>query len=137
LLHRMLGLLATGLLAGVACGTELSISCKQHAAVSTAMRNADRHYRLASSGARGSSGDGGAAAALAFRSVAQVYLEVRSDASLLAAALAVTDVAYLGTLWYACGDLSASAAAALLVNWVDYAHLHDAVAAVPADAASK
>jgi hypothetical protein len=64
----------------------------------------------------------------------QVYLDTRSDATLLAAAIAGIDVMYLGGLWYVTGDLAAPAAAALAVNWVEYGNLHARLGGTPANA---
>ncbi|KAG1670993.1 hypothetical protein FOA52_014383 [Chlamydomonas sp. UWO 241] len=133
LVTRLVGLAATAGVAGAARGMELSISGDEYDAVSSAMENSDRYYRLTAMDVRSRKEDGDRAS-LAFRAVAQVYLDTRSDATILAAGLAAVDVMYLGGLWYATGNLAAPAAAALAVNWVEYGNLHARIGGTPANA---
>ncbi len=63
-------------------------------------------------------------AALAFRSVAEAWMDARNDASSLAMCMCAVDVFALGALWYVTGDLAAPAAAALAINAVDAIQMH-------------
>lgn len=123
---RLGGLLLTAAVAGVVQGMELSLSEEEYEVVQTAVDNSDRYYRLVAMDvkARGADAD---RASLAFKCVAQVYLETRSDASLLAGAITFMDVLFLGALWYSAGmSMAAPAVAALAMNSVDYYYLHQA-----------
>jgi len=142
------------LTAGVAAlgkGLELDVSEHEYEVVAAAMDNADRYYRVmsveagpsaaaaasaassssASDGGSGTGSGGGAAdsarAALAFRSVAQTWMDTRHEASIAAAATCFTDVMLLGGLWYAAGNLAAPLVAAFAINAVDYHKMHAAV----------
>lgn len=125
-LLRTAGLLLTAAIAAAGRGMELSPGEDEYEVIQTAMENADRYYRVMAMDVRNRGADADRAA-LAFKCVAQVWLETRSDASLLAAVLVFADVMYLGGLWYFTGNLAAPVVAALTSSYVDYHYLHEAV----------
>lgn len=123
---RAAGLVLTAAFTATGRGMELSMSEEEYEVIETATDNADRYYRLMAMDvhSRGTDAD---RAALAFKCVAQVYLDMRSDAALLAGAITFMDIMYFGGLWYLTGNLAAPAVAALAANWVDYFHYHQVV----------
>jgi len=85
-----------------------------------------RYYRLTSMEV-GSTADDAARASTAFKAVAVSWMESHEDASALAGAISFLDVVSMSVIWYATGDLTAAAVAALAVAAVDYDNLLKAI----------
>ncbi|MEW5314206.1 MAG: hypothetical protein WDW38_005720 [Sanguina aurantia] len=115
-------LMFTALMAAVGRAFELGVSPEEFEVVETASSNADRYYRVMLNGPAEAS-----RAAIAFRAVAQAWAESKAEACTIGAAITFVDVSYFGVLWYLTDDLTAPVVAALLLNWVDYWHLHQRV----------
>lgn len=124
----------TACVSGLGKGLELGVSDQEYEVVQQAVDNSDRYYRLMGSDSSSTSSSSSAraagaspAAAMAFRSVAQAWMDTRNDASVMSGLISAMDVMCLGGIWYASGNLVAPAVAALAINAVDYFNTHQAV----------
>ena len=88
--------------------------------VASAMKNADRYYRVMANSTDGidKSPD---SAAQAFKAVASQWLQQRQQACLVVAVLTACEVSFLGLLWRMTDDMAAPLAAAMMLTAVEYA----------------
>lgn len=90
------------------------------------MASADRYYRVTGMDATKRASEA-QQAAVAFKAVAAAWVDSEVAAARMAGLITYLDLLLLGGIWYASGDFTAPAVAALCYSWVDYSQLHAAV----------
>ncbi|CAL8464857.1 g4392 [Coccomyxa elongata] len=122
-LPAALALITTASLAALARYLEHGISGEEYEAVDAAVRSADRYYRLTATNVSGRQDDA-ERMARAFKAEAASWVHRQQMAGNVAGLMAAFEVTFLGMLWRATGDLSAPAAACLMLHGVGFASLH-------------
>lgn len=110
------------LLAAFAKILELGPSSEEFETVKNSLDNADRFYRVVGVGKDTEAKDTKRSAD-AFKNVAITWLARKQVAARFAAALAATEVIFLGILWHVTGDFSAPLTAGVALAAVDFAFI--------------